>query len=67
MNNLQPSKKLIPEGYYGPNNLIMTAQKNIKDGNTLEAIAYGVLAIAMIMNRRYNGFWIDPSRPTDEE
>lgn len=63
MNDLQPSKKLLPGHgqYQGPDSLLQQGLDSLADGEMTDAIACGVLAIAMILNRRYNGFWIDPS------
>lgn len=68
MNDLQPSKKLLPghSQYDSPDSLLQQAQESLADGEMTEAIACGVLAIAMILNRRYNGYWIDPSLTPDE-
>lgn len=68
MNDLQPSKKLLPgHGQYdSPDSLLQQAQDSLADSEMTEAIACSVLAIAMILNRRFNGFWIDPSITPDE-
>lgn len=68
VNNLQPTKKLLPgHGQYtDPDTLLQQGQHALEDDQLTDAIACGVLAIAMILNRRFNGYWIDPSLTPDE-